>query len=80
MREFKITDGVYVIIERARSETQARRSACARLGCDDDSLRVIRTKKQPPTWRERKQEAVDLQYAEWLMQLQLKEERRPEAM
>ena len=80
MKEFKITDGVFVIIERARSETQARRSACARLGCSDDSLRVIRTKKQPPTWRERKQEAVDIKYAEWLLQVQQKEERRPETM
>ena len=80
MREFKITDGVYVIIERARSETQARRSACARLGCDDDSLRVIRTKKQPPTWRERKQEAVDIKYAEWLLEIQRREERSPEVM
>lgn len=70
MREYKITDGKSIIIERAKSETLARVSAAKRLDCDMEQLRCIRTKKLPQSWRERKEAEANLKYAEYLLQIQ----------
>lgn len=70
VREYKLTDGRSVVIERAKSETLARVSAAKRLECEPEDLRRIATKKLPKTWREKKEEKYDIMYAEYLLGIQ----------